>query len=328
MNMPSYKSLLALITGLAMAMSAQAQNFPNKPIKMIIPFPPGGATDIVGRIVAEALSKELGQTVVVDNRSGGGGGIGAMAIAKAAPDGYTLGIATVGTHATNPACNPKGGYDAVQDFAPVSNLARTPNILTMFPGFPAKNYQELQAFLKKNPGKVRYATGGTCGVHHLTGALFTTLTGTDIVHVPYRGSGPALNDVLGGHVELFFDSLPGSLTHIQSNRLRPIAVAWDKRLDALPNVPTYAELGLKPINDAVWYGLVAPAKTPDDIVRKLNAATLKVLALPEVKDRIVQSGSEPAGTTPAEFGAEIKAALERMKNTVKTQGITFDPTGS
>lgn len=281
--MSSLKPLLALITGLAIAASVQAQNYPSKIIKLIIPFPPGGATDIVGRIVAEALSKELGQPVVVDNRSGGGGGIGATAVAKAMPDGYTLGIATVGTHGTNPACNPKVGYDAVQDFAPVSNLARTPNVLTIFPGFPAKNYQELNAYLKKNPGKVRYATGGICGVHHLTGALFSSLTGTDILHVPYRGSGPALTDVMGGNVELFFDSLPGSLSHIQSNRLRPIAVAWDKRLDSLPQVPTYAELGLKPINDSVWYGLVAPAKTPDEIIRKLNVATLKVLALPEVK---------------------------------------------
>ena len=325
--MPSNKSLFALVAGLMLLLPVQAQNYPNKPIKMIIPFPPGGATDIVGRIVAEALTKELGQPVVVDNRSGGGGGIGAMATAKAAPDGYTLGIATVDTHGTNPACNPKGGYDAVQDFAPVSNLARTPNVLTMFPGVSVKNYQELLALLKKNPGKLRYATGGTCGVHHLTGALFTSLTGTDMIHIPYRGSGPALTDVMGGHVELFFDSLPGSLPSIQNNRLRPIAVAWDKRLDALPNVPTYAEIGLKPINEAVWYGLVAPAKTPDDIIRKLNAATLKVLALPEVKERIVQSGSEPAGTTPAEFGAEVKATLERMKNIVKAQGITFDPSG-
>jgi len=326
--MPLYKTLLALITGLTLAISVQAQSYPNKVIKMIIPFPPGGATDIVGRIVAEALSKELGQPVVVENRSGGGGSVGTTAIAKAAPDGYTLGIATVGTHAANPACNPKGGYDAVQDFTPISNLARTPNVLTMFPGVAAKNYQELHAYLKKNPGKVRYASGGTCGVHHLTGALFTALTGTELLHIPYRGSGPALTDVMSGHVELFFDSLPGSLAQIQSNRLRPIAVAWDKRLESLPNVPTYAELGLKPINDAVWYGLVAPAKTPDDIVKKLNAATLKVLAFSEVKERIVQSGSEPAGNTSAEFGAEIKAALERMKNIVKTQNITFDPTGS
>ncbi len=326
--MPSYKTMFALMTGLAIAFSAPAQNYPNKVIKLIIPFPPGGATDIVGRIVAEALSKELGQPVVVDNRSGGGGSIGTTAIAKASPDGYTLGIATVGTHAANPACNPKIGYDAVQDFAPISNLARTPNVLTMFPGVAAKNYQELNAYLKKNPGKVRYASGGTCGVHHLTGALFTALTSTDVVHIPYRGSGPALTDVMSGHVELFFDSLPGSLPHIQSHRLRPIAVAWDKRLESLPSVPTYAELGLKPINDPVWYGLVAPAKTPDEVVKKLNAATLKVLSLPEVKERIVQSGSEPAGTTSAEFGTEIKAALERMKNIVRTQGITFDPSGS
>ena len=326
--MPSYKPLFALIAGLVIAASAQAQNYPNKMIKMIIPFPPGGATDIVGRIVAEKLSKELGQPVVVENRSGGGGSIGATAIAKAAPDGYTLGIATVGTHAANPACNPKDGYDAVHDFAPISNLARTPNILTVFPGAPAQNYRELLAYLKKNPGKVSYASGGACGVHHLTGALFTSLTGTDLVHVPYRGSGPALIDVMGGRVELFFDSLPGSLQYIQSGRLRPLAVAWDKRLASLPNVPTYAELGLKPINDAVWYGLVAPAKTSDEIIGKLNAATLKVLAMPEVKELFAQTGSEPAATTPAEFGAEIKAALERMKNTVKTQDITFDPSGS
>jgi tripartite-type tricarboxylate transporter receptor subunit TctC len=326
-NMKLRKSLFALIAGLAVASSTHAQSYPNKPIRMIIPFPPGGATDMVGRIVADGLSKELGQPVVVDNRTGGGGGIGTLALAKSAPDGYTIGIATVGSHAANPACNPKGGYDPVNDFAPISNLARTPNVLTIYPGFQAQDLKHIIEYAKKNPGKVSYATGGTCGIHHLTGEQLTALTGTKMVHVPYRGSGPALNDVLGARVDMFFDSLPGSLQYIQSGKLRAVAVAWDKRLELLPNVPTYSELGLKQINDSVWYGLVAPAKTPDDIIKKLNAATLKVLAQPDVKARIAQTGSEASGTTPAAYGAEIKLAAEKLLHTVKTQGIKLDGEG-
>jgi tripartite-type tricarboxylate transporter receptor subunit TctC len=322
------KPVFAVIAALVFATSVQADSYPNKPIRMIVPFPPGGASDMVGRIVADALSKELGQPVVVENRTGGGGSIGTIALAKSAPDGYTLGIATVGTHAANPACNPKGGYDPVLDFAPVSNLARTPNVLTVYAGFAAHDYKELIEYAKKNAGKVTFASGGTCGIHHLTGEQFKALTGTDIIHIPYRGSGPALNDVLGGRVEMFFDSLPGSLQYIQSGKLRPIAVAWNKRLDALPNVPTYAELGLKQINDSVWYGLVAPARTPDDIIRKLNAATLKLLAQHDVKARIAATGSEAAGNSPAEFGAEIKTAAEKLKNTVKSQGIKLDGDGA
>jgi tripartite-type tricarboxylate transporter receptor subunit TctC len=322
------KSLFAVIASFAVAASAHAQGYPNKPIKMIIPFPPGGASDMVGRIVADGLAKELGQPVIVDNRTGGGGSIGTIALAKSAPDGYTVGIATVGSHAANPACNPRGGYDPVHDFAPISNLARTPNVLSVYAGFQARDFKELVDHAKKNPGNVSYASGGACGIHHLTGEQFTALTGTKIIHVPYRGSGPALNDVLGGRVDLFFDSLPGSLQYIQSGKLRAIAVAWDKRLDTLPNVPTYAELGLKQINDSVWYGLVAPAKTPDDVIKKLNAATLKVLAQPEVKARIAQTGSAAAGNSPAEYGAEIKAAADRLRDTVKAHGIKIDGEGS
>lgn len=216
----------------------------------------------------------------------------------------------------------------MKDFTPISNLARTPNVLTVNTSVPARSMPELLAYIKKNPGKVRYATGGTCGVHHLTGAMFTSLTGSDLTHVPYRGSGLALNDVIGGHVEMFFDSLPGSLPSIHAQRLRPVAVAWDTRLPSLPNVPTYAELGLKSINDAVWYGLVGPANLPPAIVSRLNEVTVKVMAMPEVRDRVRRTGSEPTSTTPAEFGVEIRSALERMQDTVKTQGITFDPSGS
>lgn len=317
---------LAVTATFAIALSAHAQSYPNKPIKLIIPFPPGGATDMVGRIVADGLSKELGQPVVPDNRTGSGGSIGAIALARSAPDGYTLGIASVGSHAANPACNPKGGYDPVTDFTAVSNLAVTPNVLTSSLEFAPKDYKELLAYLKKHPGKISFASGGTCGIHHLTGELFKSLTGTSMEHVPYRGSGPALTDVMAGRVELFFDSLPGSLPFIQAGKIRPLAVAWDKRLDSMPNVPTYAELGLNAINDPVWYGLVAPAKTPEPIIKKLNAAVVKVLAQPDIKERIAATGSEAKATSPAEFGSEIKTTFEKTKRIVEARGIK--PEGS
>ena len=314
---------------MATAVSASAQPYPNKPIRLIVGFAPGGATDIVARIWADAASRELGQPVVVDNRSGAGGAIGALAVAKAPADGYTLGLATVGTHAANVACNPKGGYDPIKDFTPISNLARTPNVLVMNINVPAKNLDELKAYVANKPsGAVSYATGGTCGVHHLTGAMFSSLIGAQLTHVPYRGSGPALTDLLGGQVELFFDSMPGSIQAIQSKRARPVAVAWPTRLATLPEVPTYAELGLNAINDSVWYGLVAPANLPRDLQAKLNAVTKKVMAQPDVQARVIQTGSEPVSTTPEEFGNEIKNAMDRAKSIVRSQGIKFDQTGS
>jgi tripartite-type tricarboxylate transporter receptor subunit TctC len=321
-----FMSSLVLTAGFAIALSAHAESYPSKPIKLIIPFPPGGATDMVGRIVADALSKELGQSVVADNRTGSGGSIGAIALARSVPDGYTLGIASVGSHAANPACNPNGGYDPVVDFTAISNLAVTPNVLTSSLEFAPKDYKELLAYMKQHPGKISFASGGICGIHHLTGELFKSLTGTSMEHVPYRGSGPALTDVMAGRVELFFDSLPGSLPFIQAGKIRPLAVAWDKRLESMPNVPTYAELGLKPINDPVWYGLVAPAKTPEHIIKKLNAAVVKVLAQPDVKERIAATGSETKATTPAEFRSEIKTTFEKTKKIVEARGIK--PEGS
>lgn len=322
--MKIHRYVFAVIAGFCFTTAAQAQGYPNKLIKMIIPFPPGGATDTIGRILADGLSKEFGQPVVVETRTGGGGTVGTNALAKSAPDGYTIGVATVGTHAANPACNPKSGSDPILDFSPISIMARTPNVLTVGPKSPAQDYKQIVEFAKKNPGKLTYATSGTCGIHHLTGEQFRALSGIAITHIPYRGSGPALTDVLGGQVDLFFDSLPGSLSMIQSGKLRAIAVAWEKRLATLPNVPTYAELGLKPINDAVWYGLVAPAKTPEAIIKKLNAAVVKVLAMPEVRERIVATGSEPTSDSPAEFGAEIKSTFEKINAVVKKEGIAPD----
>jgi tripartite-type tricarboxylate transporter receptor subunit TctC len=322
--MKMQKLLLALTVSFAVVASAQAQNYPNKPIKLIIPFPPGGTTDIVGRVVADKLGKELGQAVIVENRGGGGGSIGATVIAKSEPDGYTIGMSTVSTHAVNTACNPKLGYDPIADFVPITNLARTANVLTVNPKFPPQNFKEFLELVKKNPGKFSYASSGTCSIAHMMGEQFKASTGTFITHIPYRGAGPALNDVLGGQVEIMFDNLPSSISHIQSGKLRPVAVAWHKRIDSMPNVPTFAELGLKEVNDPAWYGLVAPLKTPDDIIKKINAAAVKVLRMPEVRDRFIQSGAEPVGNTPDEYAAEIKAELEKMKSLVNKQGIRFD----
>lgn len=315
------KSLLAIACLVAVAGTAQAQNFPSKPITIIVPFAPGGTTDIVARVVADRLGQELGQSVIVENRGGGGGALGAMALSKSEPDGYTLGVSTVSTHAVNPACNSKLGYDPVKSFTPITNMARTPNVLTVHPQFPAQDFRQFLAHVKSNPGKLNYASSGQCSILHMVGEQFKISTQTFITHIPYRGSGPALNDLLGGQVDMMFDNLPSSMPHIRGGKLRAMAVAWHKRVDAMPNVPTFAELGLKQVNDPAWYGLIGPANMPADVVNKLNTAVVKVLNMPQVRERLQQSGAEPVGNSPAEHGAEIQAELTKMKNLVTKQGI-------
>jgi tripartite-type tricarboxylate transporter receptor subunit TctC len=322
--MKRYTRILFIIASCMGASAAHSQAYPSKPIKLIIPYAPGGTTDIVGRIVADKLGKELGQPVVVENRAGGGGSIGAAATAKADPDGYTIGVATVSTHAVNIACNPKLGFDPIKDTAPITNVARTPNVLTVNLNFPAQDYKQFIERVKGNPGKYSYASSGPCSIHHMTGESFKAATGAQIVHIPYRGSGPALNDLLGGQVDMMFDNLPSSISYIKAGKVRPVAVAWHKRVDSMPNVPTFAEIGIKQVNDPAWYGFVAPAKTPADIIQRLHDATVKVLQLPEVRERLVASGAEPVGNSPAEYKAEIQAELEKMKNLVQKQGIKFE----
>ncbi len=316
--------LSLLSFALATSTSLFAQAWPAKPIKLIIPFPPGGTTDIVGRLTADRLGRELGQTVVVENRGGGGGSIGALEIARAAPDGYTIGMATVSTHAVNPACNPKLGYDPVKDFTTITNLAHTANVIVVHPKVPATSVKELIALLKKNPGKYSYATSGTCGIAHMMGEQFKVSTGTFITHIPYRGSGPALNDTLAGQVEIMLDNLPSSIPHIQAGKLRALAIANSKRLDAFPNVPTYAELGLKEMNDPAWYGLVAPAGLPKEIVAKIQAAANKVVFSPDIAKRFRDAGAEPIGNTPEQFAEEIRKEKEKMALLVKRQNIKFE----
>ena len=323
-------SLVAVLSGLAFSAflshtgMVAAQAWPVRPIKLVIPFPPGGTTDIVGRITADRLGRELGQPVIVENRGGGGGSIGAAEIAKATPDGYTIGMATVSTHAVNPACNPKLGYDPIKDFQPITNLAHTANVIVVHPKVPANDIKELVALLKKNPGKYSYATSGTCGIAHMMGEQFKVSTGTFITHIPYRGSGPALNDTLAGQVEIMLDNLPSSIPHIQAGKLRALAIANSKRLEAFPNVPTYAELGLKEMNDPAWYGLIAPAGTPRDIVMKIQAAANKVVFSADIAKRLRDAGAEPIGNTPEQFAEEIRKEKDKMAALVKRQNIKFD----
>lgn len=300
---------------------AAGNEYPNKPIRLIVPFAAGGTTDIVARVVAQGLTKELGQTVVVENRGGGGGSIGADALVRSPNDGYTLGIATVSTLATNPATNPKTPYDPIKDFTPITNLVNVPNVMTINPKVPAQNMKEFIALLKANPGKYSYASSGTGGISHLDGELFKSITKTDMVHVPYRGSGPALNDTLAGQVNAQFDNLPSSIPHIKAGSLRALAIASPKRLDALPNVPTFAEEGLPEVNNVAWYGLVAPAGTPANVVKRVHDAAVRALADPAIKARLLETGSLIDGNTPEQYAAQIKKELELRIRIAKEQNI-------
>lgn len=317
---------LLAATVLAVApLVAGAQAYPNKPIRLIVPFAPGGTTDIIARLIADPLSRELGQPVVVENRGGGGGAPGAAELARAAPDGYTLGMATVSTMAVNPACNPKLPYKSPEDFATITNLVGVPNVVAVNPGkVQAQNMAEFVKYLQANPGKLSFATSGTCGIGHMMGELFKATSKTFMVHIPYRGAGPALNDVLAGQVEVLFDNIPSSLPHFQSGKLRPLAVAAPKRLEQLPNVPTFAELKMVPVNDQVWYGLLAPAKTPDAVIKRVHEAALKVLATPDIRAKLLQQTAQPIGNSPEEFRKQIVIERDKMIDLVKRQGIKLD----
>jgi tripartite-type tricarboxylate transporter receptor subunit TctC len=310
--------------------SAFAQTYPNKPIKLIVPFAPAGTTDIVARLVADQLGKELGQSVIVENRAGGGGSVGTNEVVKSAPDGYTIGMATVSTMAVNPATNPKIPYNNFTDLIPISNLASTPNVLTVNPKVAAKDFKEFLALLKKEPGKFSFASSGTGGIGHMMGELFQAATGTDMVHIPYKGAGPAVIDVVGGQVPVLFDNLPSSKGQIDANIAEPtsgmrlLAVASLKRLSAYPNTPTFAELGLNDVNDPAWYGLVVPANTPKEIVDKIAAAAIKALNNPAVREKLAAQGADPIGNTQAQFAAQIKAEFDKMKALAAKRNIKLE----
>ena len=324
MNRRYLLALSALTLTAAATGTALAQGYPHKVIKLQIPFAPGGTTDIIGRVMADPLGKALGQIVIVENKAGGGGVIGATETARAIPDGYSLGIATVSTTAANPAINPKIPYNPLTDFTPIINIAATPNIIAVHPSFPARNYKEFVAELRKNPGKYSFATSGTGSIAHLQMELYKNLSGTFITHIPYRGSGPALNDTVAGQVPIIFDNLPSTLPFALQKRLIPIVVAAPQRLAALPDVPTFKEVGLEPVNRMAYYGIVGPKDLPKEVIDKVNAGVKKALEDPAVRKRIEDTGSLIVANTPEQFAAQIKAEYDVYKKVVETAKLKLD----
>lgn len=316
--------LKAVLIGLTALPLAWAEDYPAKPIRLVVPFSPGGTTDIIARAVGPKMAEALGQPLLVDNKSGGGGSIGAIEVARATPDGYTLGVATVSTTATNPAINPALRYNPLTDFTPIINIAATPNVLAVHPSFAGKDYASFLAEVKKNPNKYSYATAGNGSIGHMLMSLFAGQSGIVVAHVPYRGSGPALNDAVAGQVPFVFDNLPSALPFIKSGRLIPIVIASPTRVAQLPNVSTFKEVGMESVNRTAFYGLYGPKGLPRNVVDRVHAAVLKALADPIVKKQIEGTGSQLVGNSPEQFSREIAVEYEIYRQTAAKYKITSE----
>jgi tripartite-type tricarboxylate transporter receptor subunit TctC len=310
---------LALVT-----LGAQAQSYPNKPIRLVCPFPPGGAVDIASRAVAQALAQQLGQPVTVDNRPGAGGNIGAEIVAKSPADGYTLLMATSNILAINPALYSKVPFDSLKDFAPVSIVVSLNNVLVLNPGVKANSVKELIALIKSQPGKMTYASSGNGTSIHLSGELFKSMTGADMLHIPYKGSAPAVTDLLAGQVNMMFDNIPSSLPHIKAGKLHALAVTGSKRSALLPDLPTIAEAAIPGYESYVWFGVMAPAATPADVIQRLNAELKKAATMPEFRDRLTAQGYDVQSSTPGEMSDSIKVEMAKWGKIVKASGAKVD----
>jgi tripartite-type tricarboxylate transporter receptor subunit TctC len=318
---------IALVLGAALAVigaSAHGQAYPTKPVKVVVGFPPGQATDIIARMVAEELSKSLGQQFYVDNRAGAAGIIGTEAVARAPGDGYTLLMSSSGPLAVNPSLYSKLPYDPLKDLTPILLVARVPEYLVANPAFPPNNVKELIQYAKANPGKVNYASAGSGVTNHLIMESFRSTAGIQLTHIPYKGSPPAIADLIGGQVHLMWDTGPATLTHVRNGKLKILGVGTLQRAEATPEVPTIAEQGYPGFEGIAWIGLVAPRDTPQPIIAKLNAEVAKALTLPAVRDRLIALGSEPAAGTPGEFGTFIRSEIDKWARVVKESGAKVE----
>jgi len=316
--------LFAFAVALLLPVAGAAQSYPGKPIRLICPFPPAGAVDIASRATAHELSRILGQPVAVENKPGAGGNLGGAEAARSAADGYTLFMTTSGIQAINPALYAKMPFDPNKDLAPVAALVSLNNVLVVHPSVPARTVQDVIALAKKDPGKWTYASSGNGTSIHMSGAMFTQFTGTDILHIPYKGSGPAVTDLLAGQVNMMFDNIPSSLPHIKAGKLRALATTGAKRDPALPDLPTLAEAGVRGYESGVWFGLSVPAGTPREIIVKLNAAALQAARSPEFAKRMTDLGYNLIPSTPEQMAAMLKAELVRWAPIVKSSGAKID----
>ncbi|HEX5930936.1 MAG TPA: tripartite tricarboxylate transporter substrate binding protein [Methyloceanibacter sp.] len=316
------RALLATLS-VAFALHAYGQDaWPTRPVRMILPFPPGGGTDILGRLIAERLSAGIGQPVVTENRGGAGGNVGAEAAARSAPDGYTI-VLVAPSLAISPTLYSKINYDPVKDFAPISLVATVPNVMVTQPSLPGQ-LQEFIAFVKAKPGALNFGSGGAGTSNHLAGELFNIVIGARLVHVPYKGVNLAMQDVLAGNVHLVFIGIPAAAPHIKAGKLRALAIVAPQRSTALPDVPTVAEAGLKDFEVTTWYGILAPVGTPQSVVKRLNAELVKVMHAPEMKEKLTATGTEPLTSTPEEFAAYIKREIVKWRDVIRRAGVKAD----
>ena len=324
MKRPRRYLLAVTCTALATAFTAQAADYPDKPIRMIVPYPPGGTSDLLARAIAPRLGERLQQTVIIENRAGAGGVIGAQAVARSAPDGYTLVFASIASHGILPVLQKPAPYDAIKDFSPITLVANTPNVLIANIQQPIKSVAELLAAAKAKPGSINFGSTSLGGSPHMGGELLKTMAGIDIVHVPYKGGGPMLIDLMGGQVQVAFDNLPSSINHIRAGKIRALAVTTAKRWPAAPDIPTMAEAGVPGYESGAWFGLLAPANTPKPIVEMLQKHVAAILKLPEVEKMFLEQGAEPVGNSPEQFAKVIASELQKWAKVAAATGVKLD----